>query len=199
MRALLIAFLCSPTWLGAQEAQKQPSLVELVRLDKARKKGPKKRAITNADLRRFRKARVTTGDAPPPTLSPAKESSEAELEGTQSESESEAKKDIEFWKSALREAQLDVTNVINRGRVLQLKMNHLRNAFLIEDDGSTQALLQGQLSQTLQEINQNKLETEEVQKTLAAIEREARIAGVPLRVIQDLTSSDPQATEIAPF
>ena len=78
-------------------------------------------------------------------------------------------------------------------------MNNLRNAFFTEDDGSTQALIQSQLNQTLQEIEQNKSEATKARKALATLEREARRAGMPARVIQELTKDSTQATEIAPL
>lgn len=199
MLIIFLFLLFVPTSLAAQEPKKQPSLAELARKGREQKKDSSKKAITNADLKRFRRARITTSGTRLPSVSPEITPSEAKSKSSATESEEGEGKDHEFWKSAFSEAQLNVRNVVNRGLVLQLKMNNLRNAFFTEDDGSTQALIQSQLNQTLQEIEQNKSEATKARKALATLEREARRAGMPARVIQELTKDSTQATEIAPL
>ena len=189
MRLILVLLFSMPAPLAAQEASSEPSLVELVRKQKERKKSAQKksRMITNADLRKFRSARIATtavtrsADSADITQSDAK----SDTSGAQAQVREDRGDDVEFWKSALAEAQLDVKRLVNRGLVLQLKMNNLQNAFFIEADGTTQAMLQGQLNETLQEIAQNKESIEKAKKELAKLRREARKSGVPGGIIRE--------------
>lgn len=189
---------------SAQQTAEKPSLAELARREKERRSTieKKKPAITNADLHKFQSARVTLSGGPRPAASvaPAVPSESSSTESSQETSlpqtEAEKPKDMEDWKSAFAEARLNVTTAVNRGLVLQLKMNHLRNAFFTEDDGSTQALIQSQMDETLKELEKNRQEVEEAKKALEKLQQEARRAGVPQRLIDEMTGELPEAVEI---
>ena len=148
----------------------------------------KGRRITDADLGKFQRARVATAVAARSTGSATTPKSDAKsgVSAAKSNPDEDESKDIEFWKPILTEAQFKVKQSVNRGLVLQLKMNNLQNAFSIEADGTTKAMLQGQLSETLQKIEKNKEEVEKARKELAKLGRQARRASVPRGIINEI-------------
>ncbi len=180
MRLILAFLFAIPAPLAAQEASSEPSLVEVARKQRERKKSAQKksRMITNADLKTFRSARITT------TAAITQSETKPGATGTQNQVKEDKGKDVESWKSTLAEAQLDIKHLVNKGLVLKLKMNNLQNAFFIEADGTTRGMLQAQLSETVQEIELNKEEIEKARKELAKLLREARKSGVPGKVIR---------------
>lgn len=207
MRIFLVLLLLLPGWALAQETKKdQPSLAEIARKEKERRKKIDKKVpvIRNADLEKFQ-GRVTTGArpvAPPRDIVlpgiPEVPSTEAETK-TEPGAAGVTEKDMEFWKSAFGEARLNLQNAVNRHLVLQLKMNNLRNAFFREDDGSTQALIQSQLQQTLEQIEAAKLELEQAKTAIERLQTEARRSGLSPRLIGDFTGELPETTgEIVP-
>ena len=200
---VLLFVLLAPAWLSAQESKEEPSLVELVRRQKAQqpeRTGKKKTVITNADLRKFGRARVTTSSARNlPTASDTElgeSKSQAETKGSPVESSPQSNEDIEFWKSALEEAQLNLMNIVDRGLSRQLQMNNLRNAFFGEADGISRDVIQSELDDTLRYLEKNRLEAEEAKKVLATLQQEARKSGVPESVIQELTGEISDSAEI---
>ena len=163
--------------------------MELAGKQKEKKKNTqeKGRMITNADLGKFQRARVATAATTHSAGSAtASESDASGVSAAKSNPDEDKRKDLEFWKSALAEAQFKVKQAVNRGLVLNLKMNNIQNAFFVEADGTTQAMLQAQLSETLQEIEKNKEEVEKARKELVKLSRQARRAGVPRGIVNEI-------------
>ncbi len=203
MRRFLIVFLfvlLAPAWLSAQESRKEPSLVELVRRQKGQQKetaGKKKVTITNADLRTFRRARVATSSARHlPTASDEESTPQAETKDSPLESSPQSRENMEFWKSALKEARLNLKNTVNRGLSLQLQMNNLRNAFFAEADGASRNVIQAGVDDALRRLDENRLEVEEAKKALATLQKEARKSGVAESMIRELTKEISDSAEI---
>ncbi|MGH9338585.1 MAG: hypothetical protein ACRD1R_03110 [Acidobacteriota bacterium] len=170
----------------------QPSLVELARRTREQKAANRSpvRVITNQDLKTFENAPVSVSKSARPAPSTdvkVEDDPAASPEPTEVQGVDQNAPDLEFWKQAFAEARLNLKNAINRGLVLQLRMNNLRNAFLSEDDGSTQGAIQAELQQTLQEITQSNLEIEAAQAALATLQREAALAGLLPGQIRELT------------
>jgi hypothetical protein len=199
LKLFLILMLFFTGWGMAQESKEKPSLVDLSRQAKSRKaEGKPVRVITNEDLKRLQNAPVSTSSSSVKATEgeEASEAVPAETAGTATEDQGP---DVEFWKSAFAEARLNLKNAVNRGLVMQLKMNNLRNAFYREDDGTTQARIQAELAQTLEQLEANKQDVEEARDTLKTVEEEARKAGLPPGTIRELTAEieDPE-TVITP-
>lgn len=204
MKVVFLLLLLFPAGAPAQEKKEQLSLAELARKERERKQAieKKKKVITNADLAKFQDARVTTAArsaSAAPAARPSQEEAAVLPAAPDQQKQAEAEKDPDYWKSAFAEIRLNVKNAVNRSLVLQLRMNNLRNAFFVEDDGNTQAMIQAQLDETFKEMEQNRLEIEEARKTLAALQQEARRAGLPDRLIQELTGDLPEPATITPL
>ena len=202
---LSLVLLPAPCRLLAQEPEKEPSLVELVRRKKGQEKesaGKKTVVISNADLRKFSRARVATSSASHLTAAGDTESEESSSQDDEgkpkipsSASSPQSDEKIEFWKSALKEAQLNLVNAVDRGLGLQLQMNSLRNIFFVDPDSATRNGVQEQLDGVVHQIKRNREEIEEAKRILTAFRKEARKEGVPESLIEELTKEPPPSVE----
>lgn len=195
--SLLALLLVTPVWSAAQEPgeaseegkSEEVSLAALARRERERRARNNKevRVITNATLKQIKGGRISVAEAPPPP--------EGSAEG-EGEAQAEAEKDMAAWRAEFEESRLNVKNAVNRSLVLQLKMNDLRNSYLREDDGATQARIQQQLQETLQQIEENKAETEKARQELQKLQNEAKGSGLPPGTIRELTGDLPQEESI---
>ena len=80
---------------------------------------------------------------------------------------------------------------MNRGLVLELKMNDLKNAWLREDDGATQGRIQQLLQETLQEIESNRQDVQVARQALQALQSEAQQEGLLPGTIRELVGKLP--------
>ncbi|MFQ5928751.1 MAG: hypothetical protein ACE5MK_03565 [Acidobacteriota bacterium] len=197
MVLILLVLFFVPTWAMAQESKetkKEPSLAELARRERERRANIKKEVpvITNATLKKL-KGLVSVSGAP---AAPSEGETEAEAE-TETEPEETAEKDLGTWKAEFDEARMNLKNAVNRSMVLQLKINDLRNAYFREDDGTTQARIQQQLQETLQEIESNKQEVQAAREALQKLENEARKEGLPPGTIRELVGELPKEETIS--
>ncbi len=209
MKVFLCLLLLMTGWSFGQSSKDQPSLADLSKEARERKAKTEKpaRLITNADLARYQNAPVSIsksdeaeeeGDA---AKADNKGKDQKTGEGAEGEGQPEAKvKDMAFWTSAFEEARMNYKNAVNRGLVLQLKLNNLLNSFYREDDGSTQDLLQQQMEATRQELEKNKTEVAEAQKIIDRLQKEAQDAGLEHAAIVDMIGElpDPASLEALP-
>lgn len=157
----------------------------------------KRQVITNADLRKFRRARVGIGNSGTELTQtgsnvvsgPRKTTGESETVSAQ------PAMDFQFWESVFEEARLRLKGALGRSLVLQLKMNDLRNAFLAEEDSDQQALTQARLDQSLQDIVSSQLEVEAEKKVLEKLQEDARESGLPEWIIRTLSGASPESEE----
>ena len=184
---ILLLLLLSPAWSLAQETE-EPSLAEVARRERERRANMTEevRVITEANLKDYEGLVSTSGN--PPTA--ASETTELGESGSEESSE-DVKSTPETWQALFNEARLDLANAVNRGRVLELKMKDLQDAWLREDDGSTQGRIQQLLQETQQLIESNKRETQATRETLQALQLEAQQAGLLPAVIRDLVGELP--------
>ncbi|MDA2926096.1 hypothetical protein MYX78_02490 [Acidobacteria bacterium AH-259-G07] len=198
---MLLVLFFVPTWAMAQESnetKKEPSLAELARRERERRANIKKEVpvITNATLKKL-KGLVSVSEAP---AAPSQGETEAEAETeaeTETEPEETAEKDLASRKAEFDEARMNLKNAVNRSMVLQLKINDLRNAYFREDDGTTQARIQQQLQETLQEIESNKQEVQAAREALQKLENEARKEGLQPGTIRELVGELPKEETIS--
>ena len=199
MKTLLVLIFFGPICCLTErttEAQERPSLTELAGRTKEQKARNKRfvRLITNADLERFQNAPVSLSRPPRAHRSaPSRAQSKARKPVSENkpcqtapDGPTTREPDLGFWKQTFAEARLNYKTAVHRVLVLQLKMNNLRNAFFREDDGSTQALIQSQMQETLERIEQSKLEIEETKKAIERLQKEARKAGISPQLLREL-------------
>lgn len=209
MRVLAIVILVVSGWAFGQQAEKktdqtkkkeQPSLVELARKGRAARESAKSaKVITNEDLAKMTGSKVgvsSTGAAPIEEKAAKQDKESDQKSSAEKEEEKDQQKDLSFWENAFSEARLNLKNAVNRGMVLQLRMNNLRNAYFSEDDGSTQARLQKELSDNMSNIEKNKLEVQKAKEALEKLQKEARDAGLSPQEIRKLTGDVPTVESI---
>lgn len=194
----VLLLLIAPVW--AQDTPSEPtSLVELARREKERRAAIQKEVplITNEDLARLRGARVSISG--PSTRQPARrsqvveEDSSAEAEATAASPEGP---DLEAWREAFREATLEYRMAVNKGQVLQLKMNNLRNAYFSEQDGATQERLHEELDRTFRELSSTEAEIESARQEVENLEREAIRSGIAVGDVRGMKGELPTYEKI---
>ena len=205
MKVFLCLLLLMTGWSFGQSSKDQPSLADLSKEARERKAKTEKpaRLITNADLARYQNAPVSISKS-----DEAEEEGDAAKadnkgkdlktgEGAEGEGQPEAKvKDEAFWKSAFEEARMNYKNAVNRGLVLQLRLNNLVNAFYREDDGSAQGMIQQQMETAREELAKNKTEVEEARKLIDRLQKEALDAGMEQAAISQLIGELPEPASI---
>lgn len=206
MKVFLCLLLLLTGWSFGQSSKDQPSLVDLSKEARERKAKTEKpaRLITNADLTKYQNAPVSISksdaiDEEADAENPDKKNEKDQKtgEGAEGEGQPEAQvKDAAFWKSAFEEARMNYKNAVNRGLVLQLRLNNLVNAFYREDDGSTQGMIQQQMEEARQEIEKNKTEVEEARNLIDRLRKEAGDAGLEQAMITDMIGELPEPASI---
>ena len=205
MKVFLCLLLLLSGWSFGQSSKDQPSLADLSKQARERKAKVDKPAklITNADLAKYQNAPVSMSKS-----DEAEEEADGEKaekkdkdqktgEGAEGEGQPEAKvKDMAFWTTAFEEARMNYKNAVNKGLVLQLRLNNLVNAFYREDDGSAQGMIQQQMETTREEIEKNKTEIAEAQKVIDRLRQEAGDAGLEQATITELVGQLPEPASI---
>ena len=194
--ALLLVLLLVPAWSMAQgsEETKEPSLAELARRERERRAQMKAVPIlTNADLSKAR-GLVSTSVDPENMAAEGVEGTEAGSEAEETPASTETEPAV--WESKFGEARLTLKNNVNRDLVLQLKMNELRNSYLSEDNGVTQARIQQQLLETQQEIESNAQAVRESRSAMATLQSEAQAEGVSAETVRGLVGELPEDTSV---
>ncbi len=194
MVVLLLMLLLVPAWSMAQgsEETQEPSLAELARREKERRAQMEAVPIlTNTDLRKARGLVSTSGD---PAAAEGQEGAEGNSEAEEDPASTET--DPVVWESKFGEARINLKNAVNRDLVLQLKMNELRNSYLRQDNGVTQARIQQQLMETQQEIEKNSQAVRDSRSAVDTLRSEAEAEGVSPEALQDLVGGLPEDTSV---
>jgi len=182
-------------WGMAQSGE--PSLADLSKQARERKaKTPKPaRLITNADLKNFQNAPVSMSKAPE-APQPA-EQAKGEVKAPDSpEAAAAPGKDLSEWKAKFQAAVMDYKNAINKGLVLQLRMNSMTNSFYAQTDDAARARFATEIDQTEKDIAANKDEVVAAEKAIEDLKAEARAAGVEEGDIVAMVGQLPKPTSI---
>ena len=173
-----------PEAVEQAQPRRQPSLVELARRTLKKRAGSLKsvRVITNADLPKLSRAKVSTSQIS--SLPGVHETISGEAEATDEEILPDLRAE---WQQAFAEAARRVQLEVNQGAVLQLRMNNLRNAFFRETDGSRQGRIQALLQDTFRQIETNRQAQAKAREALSELQNKARAAGFTQAEIADLT------------
>ena len=188
---LLLLFLC-PVWGMAQQPQEEegePSLFELASRERERRANLKKvPIITNSDLKKTT-GLISTAVAPAPPASSEASKGEGASKREGKEADSSAAEDASSLRAMFTEARLDVKDAETQSRVLELKMNNLRNIYYAATNGGEQALLQQELEQTAQDIEDSKQAVQQAQQALQQLQQQAAQAGLPPGEIRELSGN----------
>jgi len=167
---------------SAQSSAARP-LADVAKAEEARRKDSTKPAkvITNSDL----KPDTSKGVAPPSTATPVKDSATTPANATPAASSAAAKpdaagaKDQAYWAGRMKDARDKLQRSQMFADSLQTRINSLTTDFVNRDDPAQKAKLEADRKATLAELERVKKEMSDQTKAIAAIEEEARRAGVP--------------------
>ena len=176
----LMLVVVAPGLLLAQQAT--PSLAEVARAEEARRKTAKKatRVLTNSNLAVVDP--VVSG--PPTTVATGATKPPANASPTISGGKAEpmdpgAKKDQAHWQGRISNARTELSRTQMFAESLQTRINSLKTDFVNRDNRVEREKIQVDLNTALAELERLKKEIDEKTKGIAAIEDEARRAGVP--------------------
>ncbi|HXK62517.1 MAG TPA: hypothetical protein PLP42_21730 [Acidobacteriota bacterium] len=197
MRLFLLTILLFSGWGMAQStsSSSQPSLVELSKQARERKAKREKpaRLITNADLKRFQNAPVSISKAATPAAEQTGTEENAPEPGSE---EAETAKILDEWRGKFREAVLDYKNAVSKSSVLQLRLNHMTNAYYAQTDDAMRAKFAAEIEQTTIDIDAGKEEIEAALKAIEDLKVEARAAGLEEAEIDAMIGTLPSPAAI---
>jgi hypothetical protein len=185
-RVLAALLILGPTLASAQ------SLAAVAKAEEARRKTVDQPAkvYTNTDLKPAAAPATPAAPsaealAPAATTSPAAPAAAPTAPATASKSTAAsqpaapAQKDQAYWKARITNAK----DALDRSRTfldaLQSRINALTTDFVNRDDPAQRALIEQDRNKALAELERVKKDIDEQTKAIAAIEEEARKAGVP--------------------
>ena len=173
-----VAVLLVSTGVSAQ------SLADVARKEKERRKsiGTSSKVYTNRDLRGG--PRLTTGTSRPTTQADSTEATgESTSEGTeaaeQPAAEEQPPRGETYWRDRITAARNQVARSGLMLKSLQNRVDGLWAEFTARDDPAERAVIETDRLEALAELERVQAEIEEQNKNIAAIEDDARRAGVP--------------------
>ena len=186
---LAASVLIGPAAAVAQSGQAQPApptLVDVAKAEEARRKNVSKPAkvYTNGDLK---PDHGTVRPAPPTPAAPATPAAPGNttpgapavnLPGGAATPAAEVR-DQAYWSGRMTTAHSALERSRMFAEALQSRINALTRDFVNRDDPAQRAVIEGDRKAALAELEKVRQELETQQKEIAAIEDEARRAGVP--------------------
>lgn len=169
--------LCVGLLASAVEAQ---SLGDVARQEQERRKAVPKtgKVYTNDNLRPAPQPSQPASAASAPEAPATAEQAPAAAASTPAAAET-TKKDEAYWKGRLQVER----EALDRAKVLldalQSRVSALQTDFTNRDDPAARAVIANERQRAVQEIDRTKLEVANRTKAIAAIQEEARRAGVP--------------------
>lgn len=184
-RLLIISAALVVTYVSVAAAQSSAPrpLAEVAKAEEARRKEASKPAkvITNNDL----KPDISKGIASLATAAPAASASTTPANATAGAPAAAAKpeaagaKDQAYWAGRMKDARDKQQRLQMFADSLQTRINSLTTDFINRDDPAQKAKIETDRKAALAELERVKKEMNDQTKAIAAIEEEARRAGVP--------------------
>jgi len=177
---LLASILIGPAVTAVRgQTPAAPTLVDVAKAEEARRKGVRKPAkvYTNGNLKGDNRSAAPPAPAtpaPPSTTVPA-----VDLPGGTVPAAKPAARDQAYWSSRMIAAQTALERSRLFAESLQSRINALTTDFVNRDDPAQRAKIETDRKAALAELDRVKKEMETQRKEIAAIEDEARRAGVP--------------------
>ncbi|MBY0494028.1 MAG: hypothetical protein K2Y23_07415 [Cyanobacteria bacterium] len=174
-----LVLVSAPLAMAQSTAAQNRPLAEVAKDEEARRKQIRKpaRVITNANLRPDNSRGsepAATGTAVDPTSASAPVAGDPEPAP-----EPEPAKTQAYWQNRIKTARDQLQRTQLFADSLQTRINSLTTDFVNRDDPAQRAKIQTDRQQALGELERVKKELTDIQKNIAAIEEEARRAGVP--------------------
>ena len=184
--AFTIIVAVAGSYVAYAQVSSTVSLAEVARKEEERRKSAKKatRVITNANLGadevnlppKSMPSFAGSSNATPSNTSPgAPTIPGGKVEGAPAA----GGKDQAFWQNRLKAAMDDLNRTQMFAGSLQTKINSLRTDFVNRDNRVEREKIQQELNASLAELERLNKEVNEKRKAVAAVEEEARKAGVP--------------------
>lgn len=174
----VVLVLTCASLASAQSTATRP-LADLAKAEEARRKDVSKPAkvLTNNDL----KPDISRGVAAPSTVTPATATSANATPGGPAAAAKPASdaKDQAYWAGRMKDARDKQQRLRLFADSLQTRINSLTTDFINRDDPAQKAKLEADRKAALAELDRVKKEMDDQTKAIAAIEDEARRAGVP--------------------
>ena len=186
--AILIASVLIGPAVTAAEGQTPaaPTLVEVAKAEEARRKGVRKPAkvYTNGNLRGDNRSAAPQAPATPAVPSPPSTTVPAvDLPGgtvpAAVPAPAPATRDQAYWSGRMTAAQTAIERSRLFAESLQSRINALTTDFVNRDDPAQRAKIETDRKAAIAELDRVKKEMATQQQEIAAIEDEARRAGVP--------------------
>jgi hypothetical protein len=177
MRVIAAVLLLSCTWPMVAGAQ---SLAEVARQEEARRKvvKPSRRVYTNADLKSDGSTAAPVAPATP--VSHAAPTAPTTASGEKpANADGQEPRDQAYWSGRMSTARAALERSRIFAEALQSRINALTTDFVNRDDPAQRAQLELERQRSVAELDRVKREMGEQTKAIAAIEEEARKAGVP--------------------
>jgi len=165
---------------AAQSSAMRP-LADVAKAEEARRKEASKPAkvLTNSDL----KPDISRGIAAPSTATPGTVSAATPANATPGAPAAAAKpdaaKDQAYWAGRMKDGRDKLQRLQMFADSLQTRINSLTTDFINRDDPAQRAKLETDRKAALAELERVKKDMTDQTKAIAAIEEEARRAGVP--------------------
>ncbi len=171
---ILLLLFIAPAWSLAQEAE-QISLFEAARRERERRATFTEKApiLTNRHVEEMG-GLVSIATAPEPVA----------------EAGEEVEEDERSWEEQFDEAKLDLQTAENRGQILLLQMEYLRDQWLSSDNGVTQQRIRQQLEETQEGLEISRQEVEDARAAYEELQARAEAAGLLPGELRDLMADD---------
>lgn len=183
--AITIVMAVASPCVALAQVSSTVSLAEVAKKEEARRKTAKKatRVVTNANLGadevnlppRSMPSFAGSSNATPSNTSPGSPT----IPGGKAEPVNPAKGDQAMWQGRIKTALDDLNRTQMFASSLQTKINSLRTDFTNRDNRVEREKIQLELNTSLAELERLTKEIDSKRKAIAAIEEEARKAGVP--------------------
>jgi hypothetical protein len=183
--AITVTLAVACPFVASAQVSSTVSLAEVARKEEQRRKTAKKatRVITNANLGAHEVNLPPQGmpsfagssNATPSNTSPGSPT----IPGGKAEPIPGGGKDQAFWQGRLKSAMDDLSRTQMFADSLQTKINSLRTDFVNRDNRVEREKIQQDLNTSLAELERLNKEINDKRKAVAAVEEEARKAGVP--------------------
>ena len=183
MAILALSVLIAPVVAAAQGAPAQapasPTLVDVAKAEEARRKGVRKPAkvYTNENLKADN-GTVRPATPAPDTTVPAVNLPGGSAPATPPDTAPDTRGQA-YWSGRMKAAQDAVGRLQMFAEALQSRINALTTDVVNRDDPAQRAVIETNRKAALAELDRVKLDLDNQQKAIAAIEVEARRANVP--------------------
>jgi hypothetical protein len=173
VKRLLVIALVAMSLAGLARPVYAQSLADIARKEEERRKAIKAPApvLTNKDL--------GTVPPPPPSSAPASPAAGAAKDADKDKADGGAVKDQKYWSGKMKDLQTQLDRDQEYVAAMQVRVNSLTTDFTNRDDPAQRAAIDQDRKRTIAELDRLTLAVQKDKAALAALQEDARKAGVP--------------------